>query len=202
MSHWSPETIIHVDLEGDRDRASDDYSRYGSYVGGRELSFQDQWAKPELKPSEPIAFAATAWEVACPPIMSPGLVDWRPDIHKIRVGYDEDGRDLMATVELPLEHHQLAAKIPYQYEDWARHNHWRGDDYVYLMHGGVRRGKPTVTALVTIQHILSSVTLVTPPAAPTGRALVDACLQSVELTAAALNAELPEIINAVQGRDR
>lgn len=199
MTNWTQDRIIHVDLDGDRERASDDYSRYGSYVGGRELSFQDSWAKPELKPAEPIAFASAAWEVACPPIMSPGLVDWRPDLHKVRVGYDDDGANLMVTVQLPLQHHQLAAKIPYEYEDWNPHNHWRADDYVYLMEPGVRKGKPTVTALVTIQHILTSVTLVTPPAEPTGRALVDACLQSVELTAAAINAELPEIINAVQG---
>lgn len=198
---WNPDRIVHVDREGDMERASDGYSRYGAYVGAREMSFQDAFARPELEAAEPVAFAATAWQVATPPNMSPGLVDWRPDIHKVTVGFDDDGKDLMVTVELPLTHRQLAAKVPYTYEDWTPHRHWLADDYGYLMEPGTRRDRPTVLATVKIHHILSWVPLVT-PGKPTGRQLVDDALQSVEYTAAAINAELPEIINTVQGRGK
>lgn len=198
---WGPNYVVHVDLEGDRERASNGHSRYGSYVGAQEEAFQDHWAKPELRAVEAIQFAAVAWEVASPPIMSPGLLDWRPDIHKITLGYDEDGADLMVTAELPLRHRQLAARIPHTYEDWGWHSHWHGEPYEYLVEPGTRRDRPTVITTVKIRHILGSVTLVTPGAA-TGRPLVDAALQSVELTAAAINAELPEIINTVLGEAR
>jgi hypothetical protein len=186
-----------VDREGDADRASDGYSRYGVYVLDREREFTDPWAA-DVQPLEPLAFAIKAFEVACPPIMSPGLVDWRPDVHTVSLGYDEDGNHLMVTVELPIKHSQLAAKIPYGYTDWALHRHWSHDDYQYLTYPGTRRDRPTVLATVKVTHVLAHVTLVT-PGRPTGRPLVDDALRSVELTAAAINAELPEIINTVQG---
>lgn len=200
MAHtWGPHRIVHVDREGDRDRASDGYSRYGAYVSARKHQFVDTYEGPEA-PLEPIRFALEAWRIATPPVMGPGLVDWRPDLHKVTIGYDEDGADMMVTVELPLRHNQLAAEIPYSYKDWELQRHWGADDYQYLLEPGTRRDRPTVITTVTIRHILTSVTLVT-PGRPTGRQLVDDALRSVNLTAAAINAELPEIIRTVQGAD-
>lgn len=199
---WIPDPIVHVDRKGGEERASDGYSRYGSYVGAREERFQDHWAKPEQKPLDPIYFANVAWEIATPPVMSPGLVDWRADLHKVTVGYDEEyGRDLMLTVELPLEHHQLAAKIPYTYQDWDRPYRSYEDGFQFLAQPGTRHDRPTLITMVTVRHILGSVTLVT-PGKPTGRQLVDDALLSVEYTAATVNAELPEIIRNVQGEPR
>ncbi|MFC4328358.1 hypothetical protein ACFPC0_11020 [Streptomyces andamanensis] len=194
---WAPDKIVHVDREGDRERASDGYSRYGSYVGAREDEFKDTWSRKLDAPLEPIAFAIAAWRIATPPVMSPGLVDCRPDLHVVDVGYDEDGTCLAVSVQLPLRHAELAAKIPYAYDDWSRVNHWSHSDYSYLEMPRVRCGHPAVTALATIRHI-PQITLVT-PGPPTGQKLVDDCLQSVELTAAAINAELPEIIRNVLG---
>lgn len=198
MAHtWSPDHIVHVDLEGDRARASDGYSRYGVYLADRETEFAQPWDK-DMSPMGPLYFAIKAWEVATPPVMAPGLVDWRPDLHTVKLGYDEEGHHLMATVELPLEHDRLAAKLPRTYQDWQPHRHWTDDPYQHLSYPGTRRDRPTVLTTVTIRHVLSSVTLV-PPRRPTGRELVDDALRSVELSAAALNAELPEIIRTVQG---
>jgi hypothetical protein len=197
---WGPDYIVHVDRKHDAENASNGYSRYGSYVGAREPSFQDPWEQPEKKPLEPIAFAIQAWQVATVEVSSPSLVEFRPDINKITLGYDEDGDRLVVTVELPLRHRDLAAKIPYTYDDWGTYHHWSSDDYAYLQQPRVRPDRPVVTTVATIRHI-PQITLVT-PGKPTGRALVDDALHSVELTAAAINASLPEIIRTVQGGDR
>jgi hypothetical protein len=197
---WSPEYVVHVDREGDTERASDGYSRYGSYVEARAYEeFTDKYLGPEA-PLEPIGFAITAWRVASPPVMSPGLVDWRPDILKLELGWDEDGKHLVVTAEVPIHHGQLAARIPATYDDWRPYNHWTGDSYHYWTRPAVRPGSPAVTATATIRHIPQIILV--QPGRPKGRQLVDDALQSVEHTAAAINRELPEIIRAVQGEGR
>lgn len=201
MSHtWGPDHIVHVDRDHDTRNASDGYSRYGSYVGARELSFQDPWAQPKKEPLAAASFALAAWHVATREVSSPPLVNLRPDIRNVALGFDEEGEHLAAVVELPLTHRQLAAKIPHAYADWNPYSGWTpGDDgYAHLSTPSARPGRPAVSALVTVRHVLSSLTLVT-PGTPTGRPLVDDALASVERTAAAINAELPEIIRTVQG---
>lgn len=201
MTHrWGPGAIVYVDRDHDARNASNGYSRYGSYVGARELSFQDPFEQPDKKPLDPIGFAIQAWQVASVEVTSPSLVEWRPDIHKITLGYDEDGDRLVVTVELPLRHHQLAAKLPRTYDDYKPVRHWMNDDYDYLEVPGARPGHPAVTTMATIRHI-PQIKLVT-PGEPTGRPLVDDALLSVEYTAAAINAEMPELIRTVQGEGR
>ena len=195
---WSEDYIVHVDREGDKERASDGYSRYGAYVEAREESFIDHIEGPD-QPLEPIAFAAKAWEIASTPVMSPGLVEWRPDIAKISLGYDEDGTRPVVRVELPLRHRELAAKLPATYDDWGVYREWANDLYVYAEHPRCRPGHPAVTVMAGIRHI-PQLTLVQ-PGKPRGRALVDDALRSVDLTATAINAELPEILRNVYGRN-
>lgn len=202
MTHtWGPDTIVHVDRAHDARNVSNGYSRYGSYVEAREESFRDPWAEPEeAKPLDAVAFAIRAWQVASVEVSSPSLVEWRADIHEISLGYDEDGQHLVVHVELPLRHHQLAASIPRTYDDYKPLRHWQGDGYDYMEIPPVRTDRPAVTTMATIRHI-PHITLVQ-PGKPTGRALVDDALLSVEMTAAAINAELPEIIRTLQGKNQ
>lgn len=193
---WNSDTIVHMDRQADKERASDGYSRYGAYVLAREESFIDHIEGPDA-PLTPIDFAIKAWEVATPPVMGPGLVEWRADIAAIRLGYDEDGERLVVKVELPLRHTALAARVPRTYDDWGVYRHWASDDYHYAEHPRVRPGRPAVTVMAGIRHI-PQLTLVQ-PGKPRDRALVDDCLRSVDLTTTAINAELPEIIRTVTG---
>lgn len=202
---WHRDKIIHVDREGDRERASDGYSRFGSYVGAREVSFRDNFSggtpgkRTPYDPLTPIEFAQAAWFVATPPVMSPGLVDWRPDVQAVTLERNEDGDQMVVVLELPVSHGELASKIiPHSYDDWTLVRGWGDEDgYARLEEPCVRSGHPAVTATVQIRHIPTWSLVV--PTATTGRDLVEEAIASVEATAAAINAELPEIIRTVRG---
>lgn len=62
-----------LDLEYDRDYASNGYSRYAHYLDDAARSFREIYADD---PS--VEFAAIAWRVANGPIMAPGLVRHHP----------------------------------------------------------------------------------------------------------------------------
>ncbi|MEV6401243.1 hypothetical protein AB0M39_41805 [Streptomyces sp. NPDC051907] len=198
MPFWHQGKIVHVDRTGDKERASDGHSRYGSYVGAREESFKDHFE--DNAPLDPISFARQAWYVASPPVMSPGLVDWRPDLAKVDLERTEEGDNLAVVVTLPLTHSQLAARIPYTYGDWERYAMWSDNGYDYLQQPMVKLGQPLVTASAEIRHIPAWSLL--QPTALTGPELVEEALASVEAVAAAINAELPEIIRTVLGGER
>jgi hypothetical protein len=112
-----------IDHEYDRAYASDGVSRYGAYLRQRADWFDDEHT--------PASFAATAWRVATGPVMSPGLVRMRPDLHGIDVGFGEDGEGILrATVHVPVPFHTLptlAGRIGYQVADWQSERSWDPD---------------------------------------------------------------------------
>lgn len=192
MTHkWSPDEIVWVDRKGDSKRASDGYSRYGAYVADREMAFWDSREKTPT-PLPPEQFAAEAWDIASNTM--DGLVAWRPDIQELTVRGVTGGR-LAVAARIFLRHDQLAADIPDEYRDWELASPAPVHGYLPLKAPTGDEGT-TVIANLRIDHVLSSVALVSPTAL-TGRALADEALRSVELTAAAINAELPQIIRNV-----
>jgi hypothetical protein len=112
-----------IDHEHDRASASDGVSRYGAYLRQRADWFRDEYS--------PASFAATAWQVATSPVMSPGLVRMRPDLHGINVAFDEDGDGILrATVHVPIPFHDirsLSGRIGYQVSDWQTERSWDPD---------------------------------------------------------------------------
>jgi hypothetical protein len=64
-----------IDLDYDREYASDGHSRYAHYLNDAARAFDEIYADD---PS--VEFAAVAWRVANSPIMSPGLVRHHPRV--------------------------------------------------------------------------------------------------------------------------
>lgn len=119
--------LVWVDRAHDRSGASNGVSRYQSYLESREHLFQG------LNSTE---YASIAWQVATGPVMSPGYVEWRPDVHTVTVEHDEESR-LVAALELRLRHRTLLPNPLYstvmQLADWERERVWgsMGEGYGY-----------------------------------------------------------------------
>jgi hypothetical protein len=116
-----------IDHGHDRASASDGISRYGAYLRQRGDWFQDA--------ETPGSFAATAWQVATGPVMSPGLVRMRADLHGITLNFDEGGEGILrATVRVPLTYHRLrgaSERLRYPIGDWHTERTWDPDGTRY-----------------------------------------------------------------------
>lgn len=94
----SADNVVWVDDFHDRESASDGVSRFGAYVRQRAHLFADGLDGPLRQ----VDFAATAWAIACSPVMSPGYVRARPDVWAVTCFAGEEGRVLVADVEVRL----------------------------------------------------------------------------------------------------
>lgn len=121
--NWTPSTLALIDEDYDRVNASDGISRYGVYLAQRPRDFAG-WDPEPLSPSE---FAVAAWRIATAPIMHPGYVRTRPDLVGIRAGFAEDEPSAVLTVSVPLLHHDLVVRLPYEWRDWQP-RHYRHDN--------------------------------------------------------------------------
>ncbi|MFI8265321.1 hypothetical protein [Streptomyces sp. NPDC085665] len=94
---------------------------YGSSSGGRLATYlrdhRDRMFDEDRDNQERVL--AWAWEVATGPIMSPGYVRLRPDIHRLRLGRDDYDGSLFAQATFPVPHHQLNGRVPYAIRDWT-----------------------------------------------------------------------------------
>ena len=124
---WTPTTLAVVDDAYDRDRASDGRSRFGVYLRQRAADLRDC--------DEPLAateFAAAVWRIAGSPVMAPGYVHLRSDIHAITPAWSEDGEaGLMFDVQLRLPRTALLAgrtAVPTGWSDWRIERDWEGGD--------------------------------------------------------------------------
>ncbi|WP_405776018.1 hypothetical protein [Streptomyces sp. NBC_01538] len=86
MTDWTPTALVSVDEDSDRERATNDYSRYGAYIADRPEKFHE-YEEPGT-PLPAAEFAAAAWEVATPPILL-GYVNLRPDLERVTTAFTE-----------------------------------------------------------------------------------------------------------------
>lgn len=192
---WTPDKIVRVDRAGDRERASDGHSRYGAYVRDRELKFSEQDGESR-KPLWPIGFAIEAWRVACSPVMSPGLVQWRPDLHRVALELTDDGR-LAVAVTLPLTHRSIMPGVPWNWGDWQRYRLSAEDGYAELGQPEPKGKDPLLTVSAQIRHVPEWTLL--QPNATSGIELVEECIASVEHTAAIINQEVGLLVSRLLG---
>ncbi|MEV4611667.1 hypothetical protein AB0K43_03565 [Kitasatospora sp. NPDC049258] len=126
MPEFGPHTLAVTDDSYDRSRASDGDSRYGAY-----LALHPHLLNDDGEPLRPVSFAAVAWMVATSPIMAPGYVRVRPDLHAITAVITDDGR-LALRITVPLRHHALTHR-PGRVLDWQReHNPWADQRWAAL----------------------------------------------------------------------
>jgi len=89
--------LVTVDEAYDRENASDGVSRYGAYLRSRAHLFDDGDA-----PLGTVAFTVLAWQIATGPVMSPGYVRVRTDIHNVSCRHSEEPGVLVADLEVRL----------------------------------------------------------------------------------------------------
>jgi hypothetical protein len=114
-------TLVTVDREYDQANASNGESRFATYVDRKRNEFAD-WADPDTA-ATPEQFALAAWRVATGPIMSPGYVRIRPDLHGITGHLDGDSQ-LYFDIAVPLGHHELRNNSTLAtWSDWDSERH-------------------------------------------------------------------------------
>lgn len=178
MTNWTPTTLLRVDEHGDRERASNGYSRYGAYIADRPAKFHEH-----EEPSTPLPaheFAAAAWEVATPPILV-GYVNLRPDLEAVTTTFTENA-ELLLKVSVPLRHDDLPAdrRPRYPWQDWTSEYDFadRDDKYRHAYEPDIKGDRP---AVLTVSHILIPTIgwdLPTPQHTK-GRALVEEAKQAI-----------------------
>jgi hypothetical protein len=77
------------DDQYDRRHASDARSRYGVYLSRNTDRFHDGDRQLTASATE---FAATAMEIALPPVMAPGYLTVHPLVQEVRPRHDDEGR--------------------------------------------------------------------------------------------------------------
>lgn len=121
-TEWTAHRLVSVDYDYDREYASNDVSRFGEYLRLNAGLFRDAWSDDPAPVKDPAEFAVHAWRVATSPVMAPGYVRWRPDLHGVTLHRDEYDGALYAEVRVPLCHHHIgtgAKRLPYVWQDWA-----------------------------------------------------------------------------------
>ncbi|MEU3492203.1 hypothetical protein ABZ747_01750 [Kitasatospora cineracea] len=109
-------TLAFTDDIADRRDASDGRSRFGAYLG-----YNAGLLHEDGEPLTAREFAFAAWQTATAPVMSPGYVRVRPDLHSLTlVSYGEDLDQIALRADVPLRHHQLATHPGHRLSDWQR----------------------------------------------------------------------------------
>ncbi|GAA4869692.1 hypothetical protein [Kitasatospora terrestris] len=114
MPQFTTRTLALADDTHDRTHASDGHSRYGTYLDLNAGLLHD-----DGHPLTAAGFAFSAWQIATSPVMAPGYVRVRPDLHSLTVvSAGDDGRDVALRITVPLRHRALAAWPARMVADW------------------------------------------------------------------------------------
>ncbi|TLQ39008.1 hypothetical protein [Streptomyces marianii] len=123
MTDWSTTTLVRIDDPYDRNRSDTGApldSRFGRYLARRVNELEDD------ERTNPVDFLIWAWNIATPPVMSPGYVRIRHDLKAVRLDHSEEDRSLLLAVEVPVRHHILPRgnRPPYNVSDWEENHHF------------------------------------------------------------------------------
>lgn len=114
MPEFTTRTLALTDDKTDTARASDGHSRFGIYLANNANLLNDFG-----DPLSPVEFALATWRIATAPVMAPGYVHIRPDLHSLTlVAPGEDSPGVALRIEVPLRHRVLAAWPARMIGDW------------------------------------------------------------------------------------
>jgi hypothetical protein len=196
MVAWNDQLLVYVDDSYDQEYADNGVSRYGAYLRQRPNEFRNSWSDEPEPIKTPEEFAVHAWQVATPPVMSPGYVRIRPDLHRVSLHRDDDDGSLYAEVRVPLRHHDISGetkRLPYAWQDWETETDFAGDRY--LAHFEPRTLRETAvlaSAVVRVSgrewpHLIT-------PSAFEGRTLLDEARETVRTVAQHINDDAGPIV--------
>ncbi|MFD7729545.1 hypothetical protein ACFV6F_04040 [Kitasatospora phosalacinea] len=162
MPEFNSSTLAFTDDVADRRDASDGHSRFGAYLGYSANLLHD-----EGEPLSAREFAFAAWQTATGPVMSPGYVRIRPDLHSLTlVSYGEDLDRIALRVDVPLRHHHLAARPDHRLSDWQR-DVWATDGAFTALEEPRATGRSALLVTATLllpvpEHLLVAPTVAVP----------------------------------------
>jgi hypothetical protein len=202
---WNVHTLVSVDALYDRENASDGRSRYGAYLRQNASLFRDAWTDTPRPVQDPGEFAVHAWAVATGPIMAPGYVRTRPDLHRVTLHRDDYDGALYAQIVVPLRHGHISDSsrhFPYAWQDWQEDRSWEDNDG----YSGLREpepGKsPSVLATATVRVPGYDWPGLITPSAYEGATLVQEAQEAVAAVVVAINAEAAPIVAKILGDHR
>lgn len=174
MPEFDLSTLAFTDDVDDQERASDGYSRYGVY-----LTYNADQLHGHGDPLTPAEFATAAWHIATSPIMSPGYVRTRPDLHHLAPDRDEEG-NLLMRITVPLRHRHLVHQPAPRTADWDTVNQpWTNSAWSILAEPE-RTERPTVLAGATLLLPVPIALLPHPTAVRPGAAMTEQAKQAVQ----------------------
>ncbi|MGW6916682.1 hypothetical protein ACWGB8_23075 [Kitasatospora sp. NPDC054939] len=159
-------TLAIVDNVRDRDHAPDGRSRYGAHIAQYADDFHE-----DGQPLRPVDFAALAWSLATFPVMSPGYMTMRPDVH-IDVYRDHNGGATFCA-KVGLRHAALARRPDHRLHarDWERVPAQWPDGAWPVLVNPERTDRPAVLLTATILLPIPDHVLIRPTTARPGRTL-------------------------------
>ncbi|MER5350686.1 hypothetical protein ABT093_10175 [Kitasatospora sp. NPDC002551] len=191
MPDFNRFTLAIVDDIRDREQASDGHSRFGAYIAHHAEDFHDGG-----EPLRPVDFAAVAWSVATFPVMSPGYVDVRPDVHPFTVHRGHDGGAFLCA-KVGLRHRDLARRLFAL--DWERDPWGSRDDPWPVLVAPERTDRPTVLVAATLLVPVPDHILLQPTVCRPGRTLTHEAKQVVAALAAHANEHLAPLVDELLG---
>ncbi|MFD7643010.1 hypothetical protein ACFV4P_20400 [Kitasatospora sp. NPDC059795] len=163
MPDFTRSTLAIVDDVADRRDASDGRSRFGAYLARNAGLLHD-----DGDPLSAREFAFSVWQVATAPVMSPGYVRHRPDLHGLTlVTHGEDMDQVALRIDVPLRHHHLATRPDHRLADWQRDT-WTTTDGFTALTEPHSTGRPALLATAAVLLPVPSHVLVTPTATTPG----------------------------------
>lgn len=194
---WDDQTLARIDDDYDRDRASNDTSRFGEYLRLNSALFRDSWSDEPAPVEDPVEFAVHAWRTATGPVMSPGYVQTRPDLSAVTLHRDEYDGALYADIHLRLRHAYIGAglkRFPYgKVQDWEPNRNWGDGDYTGLEEPRENKEPSVLTSVIIRVPGRKWPGLVTPTAFE-GRTLLDEAQETLTAVVRNLNVDAAPIV--------
>ncbi|MFD7642318.1 hypothetical protein ACFV4P_16850 [Kitasatospora sp. NPDC059795] len=197
MPDFTRSTLAFTDDVADRRDSSDARSRFGTYLARNTGLLHD-----DGDPLSAREFAFSVWQIATAPIMSPGYVRHRPDLHALTlVTHGEDMDQVALRIDVPLRHHHLAARPDHRLADWQRDVWATADGFTAL----TQPSHPTRPALLTTTTLLLPIpehTLVAPTATRPGREMTDQAKNAVNALVVWANTHVAFVNDLISGGGR
>ncbi|MFF2626004.1 hypothetical protein ACFVUN_09570 [Kitasatospora griseola] len=163
MPDFTRSTLAIADDVADRRDASDGHSRFSSY-----LAYNANLLHEDGDPLSAREFAFAVWQIATAPVMSPGYIRIRPDLHSLTlVSYGEDLDQVALRAEVPLRHHQLATPVDHRLSDWQR-DVWATDGTFTALKEPRPTGRNALLVTATLLLPVPAYDLITPTATAPG----------------------------------
>ncbi|MFD5468235.1 hypothetical protein ACFWIQ_36315 [Kitasatospora sp. NPDC127059] len=191
MTDWTRTTVVRVDREYDRERASNGNSRYGTYITEYNRKRFADWDDM----SEPLTtaqFAVAAWEVATPPIMAPGFAQRRPDLLSVTARLTEDRHELFFDIAVPVYQGSMPG---YRWRSWET-QYGEGD---YRYHHEPDGDRPALLT-TTVVRIPAADWALPDPVAADSPDLVATAIDYVEAIVRQLNEAAGAVVADLTGR--